>query len=168
MAAWLSVWNDTRGEWIPLDVRRCASFLCRLRGLTFRRRLRRGEGLLLIGGRESRVEAAIHMLFVFFPIATVWLDGDGRVVDARLARPFRPLYIPRAPARDVLEGPPELLERVAMGERLRFLKAPSGSVTRVSGRKPPYSAKVGGHRPPQSVESSHSQPKSGVTDSLRA
>ena len=117
---WVAVWNETRGERLLGRVRRCGSFLCRLRGLTFRRHLDSGEGLLLMGRRESRADTAIHMLFVFFSIAAVWLDGSGRVVDARLARPFRPLYIPRAPAQDVLEGPPALLERVQVGDQLRF------------------------------------------------
>ncbi len=120
MATWLAVWNETQGERLLGRVRCCASFLCRLRGLTFRRHLGDDEGLLLVGRRESRADVAIHMFFVFFPIAAVWLDGGGRVVDVRLARPFRPLYVPRAPARDVLEGPPELLERVRIGDQLRF------------------------------------------------
>jgi uncharacterized membrane protein (UPF0127 family) len=116
----MTAWNETRDERVLERVRRCASFLCRLRGLTFRRRLDDDEGLLLVGRRESRADAAIHMFFVFFSIAVVWLDGRGRVVDARLARPFRLLYVPRAPARDVLEGPPALLERVRVGEKLYF------------------------------------------------
>lgn len=120
MATWLTVWNETRGEQVLGHVRRCASFLCRLRGLTFRRRLGKDEGLLLVGSRESRADTAIHMAFVFFPIAALWLDRNGQVVDARLARPFRPFYAPRAPARDVLEGPPEILERVRIGDRLLF------------------------------------------------
>ena len=112
--------NDTRGEKLLGRVRCCASFLCRLRGLTFRRGLGQDEGLWLVGSRESRADTAIHMFFVFFPIAAIWLDGDGRVVDARLARPFRPVYVPQGPARDVLEGPPEILERVQVGDMLRF------------------------------------------------
>ncbi len=116
------VWNETRDERVLERARCCASFLCRLRGLTFRRRLDDDEGLLLIGRQENRADAAIHMFFVFFSIAVVWLDESGRVVDARLARPFRPLYVPRAPARDVLEGPLALLERVQIGERLVMRK----------------------------------------------
>ena len=119
MTQWVAVWNETRGEQMLGRVRRCASFLCRLRGLTFRQALGDGEGLLLVGRRESRTDTAIHMFFVFFPLAAVWLDRSGRVVDTRLARPFRPLYVPRAPARDVLEGPPPLLERVEIGDQLR-------------------------------------------------
>jgi uncharacterized membrane protein (UPF0127 family) len=117
---WMTVWNETRGERLLGHVRRCASFLCRLRGLTFRRTLGDDEGVLLVGRQESRADTAIHMFFVFFPIAAIWVDRTGRVVDAQLARPFRPLYVPRASARDVLEGPPTLLERVQIGDQLRF------------------------------------------------
>ena len=116
----MAAWNETRGEWLLGRMRRCASFLCWLRGLSLRRPLGIDEGLLLVGRRESRLDTAIHMFLVFFPIAVIWLDRNGRVVDARLGRPFRPLYVPRAPARDVLEGPPALLERVDVGDQLRF------------------------------------------------
>jgi uncharacterized membrane protein (UPF0127 family) len=90
----------------------------------FRRRLGDDEGLLLVGQRESRLDAAIHMFFVFFPIAVVWLNGGGRVVDVQLARPFRPFYAPRASAKDVLEGPPSLIESVDVGDHLRFSEEP--------------------------------------------
>ncbi len=119
---WTEVWNETQDKQVLERVRRCASYLCRLRGLTFRRRMDENEGLLLVGRRESRVDTAIHMFFVFFPIAAVWLDRHGRVVDAQLARPFRPFYGPRAPAQDVLEGPPSLLEKVRIGDQLGFGK----------------------------------------------
>jgi uncharacterized membrane protein (UPF0127 family) len=117
---WVRVWNETRGEEILARARWCKSFACQLRGLTFRRDLPPDEGLLLAGRRENRVDTAIHMFFVFFPISVVWLDREGRVVDTRLARPFRPIYVPVRPARDILEGPPELLDRVSVGDRLRF------------------------------------------------
>jgi uncharacterized membrane protein (UPF0127 family) len=120
MATWMAVWSETRNEKLLGRVRSCASLLCRLRGLTFQRSLSDDEGLLLVGYRESRVEAAIHMFFVFFSIAVIWLDKNGKIVDTTLARPFRPLYAPRAPARHVLEGPPALLERVQVGDQLRF------------------------------------------------
>ncbi len=116
----LTARNKTQGKQLLGRVRYCASFLCRLRGLTLRRTLNDDEGLLLVGNRESRTDTAIHMFFVFFPIAAIWLDSNGRVVDAQLARPFRPLYVPRAPARDVLEGPPALLEQVRIGDTLHF------------------------------------------------
>jgi uncharacterized membrane protein (UPF0127 family) len=122
---WMAVWNETRGKRLLARVRHCASFSCRLRGLTWRQSLDEDEGLLLVGKRESRTDAAIHMFLVFCPIAAIWLDRNGQVVDAQLARPFRPLYIPRAPARDVLEGPPALLEQVQIGDQLRLGDSPN-------------------------------------------
>jgi uncharacterized membrane protein (UPF0127 family) len=117
---WVEARSETNNELLLGRVRHCASFLCRLRGLTLRRALGDDEGLLLVGQRESRLDAAIHMLFVFFPIAVVWLDAKGCVVDVQLARPFRPFYAPQAPAKDILEGPPSLMESVHVGDRLRF------------------------------------------------
>ncbi len=120
MSEQLTVRNETQDKQLLDRVRRCASFASRLRGLTFRRTLDDDEGLLLVGKRESRADTAIHMFFVFFSIAAIWLDANGRVVDAQLARPFRPLYVPRAPAQDVLEGPPAMLEQVRIGDTLHF------------------------------------------------
>ena len=123
---WLEVRSEADDRLLLRRARRCASFLCRLCGLTFRRALGENEGLLLVGKRESRRDAAIHMFFVFFPIGVVWLDGEQRVVDAQLARPFRPFYAPQAAAKDILEGPPSIVERVRVGDRLRFSEAADG------------------------------------------
>ncbi|MGC9349047.1 MAG: DUF192 domain-containing protein, partial [Anaerolineae bacterium] len=103
-----------------LRVRRCDTFVCRLRGLTFRRELPEGEGLLFVEPRESRLGTAIHMLFVFFPIGVVWLNAEGIVVDRVVAYPFRPFYAPSAPASYFLEGPPALVDWVSEGEKLRL------------------------------------------------
>jgi len=73
----------------------------------------------LVQSGESRSAAAIHMWAVFFPLGVVWLDGGRGVVDTRLALPWR-LYVPRQPARYVLEGSPELLNQVALGDVLEF------------------------------------------------
>lgn len=112
---------ETGDKTLVRRVRRADSFVARLRGLTFRRRLGQDEGLLLVGRSESRAEAAIHMFFVFFPIGVLWLDRENRVVDKVLARPFRPYYAPRAPASGVLECQPEVLDRVEIGEKIRFV-----------------------------------------------
>ena len=107
------------GSCLPLRVRRCDSFSCRLRGLMFRRELASDEALLFVQKAEDRMGTSIHMLFVFFPIGVVWLDAEGRVVDTVLAKPFRPLYAPQAPAQYFIEGPPSMLSEVSVGDRLR-------------------------------------------------
>ncbi len=85
-----------------------------------RRDLPEDEGLLFIYGRESRVDTSIHMLFMFFPIATVWLDSNGRVVDKVLAKPWRPAYASRKPAQYFIEARPSLLDRVQIDDRLQW------------------------------------------------
>lgn len=108
------------GEVLLARLRWCSSFQCRLRGLTLRRPLAAGEGLALDERAEGRLGASIHMLFVTFPIAAVWLDRGGRVVDTRLALPWRPAYVPRAPARYIVEAAPALLDHIALGDELDF------------------------------------------------
>jgi uncharacterized membrane protein (UPF0127 family) len=117
---WTTAWNETQDRLVLERVRHCTTALARGRGLTFRRAPADDEGLLLCWQRESRIDTAITMAFVFFSIGAVWLDGDGRVVDKRLARSFAPAYVPRAPARYVLEGQPAILDRVEIGDRLCF------------------------------------------------
>jgi uncharacterized membrane protein (UPF0127 family) len=91
-----------------------------MRGLMFRRDLPEDEGLLFVYGHESILETSIHMLFMFFSIATVWLDKEGRVVDKVLAKPWRLAYAPHKPAQYFIEARPSLLDRVKIGDRLIF------------------------------------------------
>ena len=112
--------NLTSGESVARTVVRCDTFWKRGRGLMFRRGLDEDEVYLFVEGRESVAKTTIHMFFVFFPIAVVWLDGQKRVVDKVLARPFRPYYKPRQAAQYFVEGHPSLLERVEIGDRVKF------------------------------------------------
>jgi uncharacterized membrane protein (UPF0127 family) len=113
--------NETQHVSLVSRVRRADSFITRLRGLTFRRRLEADEGLWLVGHRESRADAAIHMFFVFFSIGVLWLDKQNRVVDKVVARPFRPFYAPQAPSLSLLECRPEVLDQVEIGDKISFV-----------------------------------------------
>ncbi len=119
MPEWIAVRNPSRRGLLVARARWCESFLCRLRGLMFRKPLPSDEALLLVEGSPGRLNTAIHMGFVFQSLGVAWLDGEGRVVEARLALPWH-WYVPRAPARYVLEGVPEILDRLAEGDRLVF------------------------------------------------
>ena len=110
--------NETTGQVLARRVTRCADFFSRGRGLMFRRPLAEDAAYLFVERRESVSGTTIHMFFVFFPIGVIWLDGERRVVDKALARPFRPYYAPRRPARYFVECHPEVLERVSIGDTL--------------------------------------------------
>ncbi len=111
---------NARDELLLPRVKWCASFACHARGLTFRRSLAPDEGLILVWRQAGIVVSSITMFFVNFAIAAVWLDDERRVVHKTLARPWRPFYASPRPARYVLEGPPALLERIAVGDILSF------------------------------------------------
>jgi uncharacterized membrane protein (UPF0127 family) len=86
----------------------------------FRRSLHPGEGLLMVEQHASRAATSIHMLFMAFPIAVVWLDGSMCVVDKTLAEPWHLVYAPAKPACYTLEAAPSLLDRVNVGDMLSF------------------------------------------------
>jgi uncharacterized membrane protein (UPF0127 family) len=86
----------------------------------FRRTLDPDEAFVFVHKRESIAETTIHMFFVFFPIAVLWLDAENRVVDAIEAKPFRPYYAPKQAAQIFVEGVPALLSRAKIGDRLAF------------------------------------------------
>jgi uncharacterized membrane protein (UPF0127 family) len=98
----------------------CDTFWKRGRGLMFHRPLAEDEAYLFVLARPSVADAAIHMFFVTFPIAVVWLNAEKRVIHRVLARPWRPYYAPPKPALYFLEGPPGLLSRVEVGEVLEW------------------------------------------------
>ncbi len=111
---------NTQGQLLLDRVKWCTTFGSKLRGLMFRRSLAADEGLVLVEARSSIAATSIHMFFVPFDIAALWLDDNFQVVHKALAKSWRPYYASPKPARYVLEGPPALLDRVSIGERLRF------------------------------------------------
>ena len=116
--------NADTGAVILARVKWCDTFWTRFRGLMLSAPLPPDEGLLIVYRAESVAGAAIHMFFMRFAIAAVWLDREFHVVDAMLAKPWRPYYAPQAPAQYVLEAMPSLLERVAVGDRMAFEPSP--------------------------------------------
>jgi uncharacterized membrane protein (UPF0127 family) len=98
----------------------CDSFLCRLRGLMFRSNLAPDQGLLLVEARDSRLDTAIHMFFVFMDLAVIWINSEKVVVDTVLARAWRPAYAPRQPARYILEIHPTRLGEFKIGDHIEF------------------------------------------------
>ncbi|MDZ4764920.1 MAG: DUF192 domain-containing protein [Chloroflexota bacterium] len=120
MVTWRRLQNAQTGAVILPRARWCASFWCHLRGLQFRSHLDEDEGLLFVFDKESRSSTSIHMFFVYFDIGVVWLNAAGEVVDKQLAKPWRPMYAPRAPAQYFIEANPSLLDRVTIGDRIQF------------------------------------------------
>lgn len=120
MADWREIRKAGSDQVVLARAKWCASFWCHFRGLMLRLSLPEDEGLLFVYRKASISQMTIHMFFVFFAIAAVWLDAEGKVVDAKLARPWRPYYAPARPAQYLIEARPGLLDRVRVGDRLTF------------------------------------------------
>ena len=116
----IHVHNLTHALSAPAQVGFCDSFLCRLRGLMFRSSLGRDEGLLLVEGRDSRLDSSIHMFFVPFDLAVFWIDSSLTVVDKVIAKSWKPAYLPKAPARYILEIHPDRWEDYQIGDKVEF------------------------------------------------
>jgi uncharacterized membrane protein (UPF0127 family) len=118
----VSILNRETGQVLIESARWCSSRLCRLRGLQFRRNLKSGEALILVKDKDSIANTSIHMFFVFFPIAAIWINSKGKVTSAQLAKPWRPYYASPEPATYVLEAAPDFLDKVAIGDNLDFVE----------------------------------------------
>lgn len=117
----VQVVNRRSGEVLLPAARWCAGWLCRLRGLQFRRSLAPSEALILAWKKDSVSASSIHMFFVPFPIAAVWINRQGRVTHTALAQPWRPFYASPEPACYVLETSPAMLSKLAAGDEIDFV-----------------------------------------------
>ena len=119
----ITVQNLSRKLDKPARVGYCDTFLCKLRGLMFRSRLSLDEGLLLVEKRDSRLDTSIHMLFVPFDLAVIWINSDMTVVDKIIAKSWKPAYFPKADAKFTLEIHPDRWADYEIGDKVEFKHA---------------------------------------------
>lgn len=98
----------------------CASFMCRLRGLMFRKEIPDDWGLLLVQGSESIVNSAIHMFAVPFDLGVIWINEIGDVVDLAEVKRWVGVKSPKKPAKYILEVTPSRLKEFNLGDRIEF------------------------------------------------
>jgi len=77
------------------------------------------EPLFFDYGKESPSNC-MHTLFMLKTIDMVFLNEQQRVVDIKTAKPFRPLFKPKKPARYCIEVPEGMGKLFTEGELLIF------------------------------------------------
>ncbi len=120
MTNFISIENKNRKIDGRLRIKYCDTFLTQLRGFTLHSPISRDEGLVLVGKRDSRLESSIHMFFVSFDLAVIWINADMQIVDKVIAKSWRPAYFSKKPAKYVLEVHPERWDEFQVGDRLYF------------------------------------------------
>ena len=108
------------GEVVLARAKWCQNFWCHFSGLMLRRSLPEDEGLLFVFRRQNVAETTIHMLFMFFSIAAVWIDNEGSCSGCQTRQTLAACLCPAKAARYLIEARPVVLERVKVGDRLTF------------------------------------------------
>ncbi|HEY4693788.1 MAG TPA: DUF192 domain-containing protein [Bellilinea sp.] len=120
MTGTVSVQNSSRRLPQPLQVRYCADFWNKFRGLMLQDNIGLNGGALLVEDKDSRMNASIHMLFMRFDIAAIWINSDNQVVDVQVARRWRLAYLPVQPARYILEAHVSQADNFHVGDQITF------------------------------------------------
>jgi uncharacterized membrane protein (UPF0127 family) len=117
---YIRIVNQSRPTLKPVLAKFCQSFFCQLRGLMFTPDLPENEGLLLVQGSDSRLNASIHMMFMRMDLAVFWINSEYIVVERVLARRWKLGYIPKRPAKYVLETGVSSLNDFNIGDKVSF------------------------------------------------
>lgn len=117
---YIKIINETNPLTTILRVKYCQSFICQLRGLSFRKKLPLEEGLLLVQSQDTRINASIHMMGMYFDLTIVWINKGGKVVDLRLARRWISMFVPKKPASFTMEISAERFKDFNIGDKIIF------------------------------------------------
>ena len=101
-----------------VNVKYCDTFLSKLIGLMFSRKLKHDNGIILVENNETRINTSIHMMFMNYDIAVLWLDKQMVIIDKVLARKWVPVYIPKKPAQYVIELHHSKFSEYTIGDKL--------------------------------------------------
>ena len=86
----------------------------------FRTGLDRDSGIVLEVNPPGVVNASIHMFFMCFDIAVIWIDQNMKVIDTNLAKKWRPYYAPKTSASYTIELHRDRLSDFQVNDQVEF------------------------------------------------
>jgi uncharacterized membrane protein (UPF0127 family) len=96
----------------------CKSFFDKLMGLMFKKFINPDYGIILAETVESKLNSAIHMLFMNFDITVLWLNKDWVIVDKTVAKKWHLVYAPSKPAQYTIELHSTRYNDFSIGDKL--------------------------------------------------
>jgi len=108
------------GKQIMQKTRFANSLFSKFKGLMFETRKNFDYALIFPFSKESRIGSSIHMMFVFFPIDTIFLDKNKIVVDKSTLNPWLINYTPKKSAKYLIELPQGKAKAIGIGEKLSW------------------------------------------------
>jgi uncharacterized membrane protein (UPF0127 family) len=103
-------------------VKICDTFFSKFKGLMFSGELKPDEGIIIVEKSESRMNTAIHMMFMNYDITVLWLDKKMVVIDKVLAKKWAFYYAPKSPAQYVVELHQSKFTEYSIGNKLFSVK----------------------------------------------
>ena len=104
----------------PIKIEICRLFFSKFKGLMFQPGLDEQEGIALVADSSGIVNSSIHMFFMNFDIAVIWLDSSLLVVDKTIAKKWHPYYAPKNPALYTIELHPLKINDFNKNDQLQF------------------------------------------------
>ncbi len=114
------LYNNSKKKEVIRKVKHANSAWGQFKGLMFESKQNFDYALVFPFPRETRIGASIHMMFVFFPIAAVYLDSKMIVVDIAFLNPFALNYTPKKPSTFLIEMPVSAGKKISVGDKLSF------------------------------------------------
>jgi len=112
------LFNNSKKKQVISKVNYADSIVLQAKGLMFERKSKFDYALVFPFKHETVIGASIHMLFVFFPIAAVYLNAKMVVVDIAFLKPFALNYSPKKPAKYLIEMPVSNGKKISIGDKL--------------------------------------------------
>lgn len=117
MPTLLNLTNKTPAS---IDITICSSFFSRFIGLMFRKEILPIEAIALVEPIEGITSTSIHMFFMRFDIAAVWLNSKNIVVHTTIAKKWKPYYASPVPAKIIIEAHPSRIGDFQLGDEIAF------------------------------------------------
>jgi uncharacterized protein len=101
-----------------VNVKVCDTFMSKFIGLMFSKELKPDNGIIIVEKNETRINTAIHMMFMNYDITVLWLDKNMVIVDKAQAKKWAPFYSSKKPAQYVVELHSSRFSEYSIGDKL--------------------------------------------------
>ncbi|MFW6285823.1 MAG: DUF192 domain-containing protein [Nanoarchaeota archaeon] len=90
------------------------------RGLMFasKKKIEKGMCLVLPLRRDKKFSSSVTMLFVFYPLEILFVNGNYKVVDKIILKPFKFSYIPKQHCKYIIESKPNTFNNIKIGDKI--------------------------------------------------
>lgn len=106
------------------DMAYATSILQLSNGLMFasKKRIKKGIVLPMPVKKDVRYGCAVTMYFVFSPLQIIFVNTKFKVVDKVTLKPWKSTYIPKAPAKYVIEGEVGTFDKIKVGDKVSIIR----------------------------------------------